>query len=360
MNTASSFSGRLAINLVIICLLGLIIYVGKSILMPLGFAVMLAMLLLPVVNWLMKKGIPDILSSIIGILIALLFVSGILYFLSAQVAVFMEDMPAIKQKLQEHWSHFQTWVNETFNISKEQQNQAVETAKDSAGSSGAMSPAITGIASGLMTMILLPIYTFLILYYRKLIYHFFTEVFPAGQRKKVEEVLEESNSIVRAYMVGLLIEMAIVIVLNTIGFMIIGIQYAIFLAVLAAVLNLIPYIGMLIASVLCMAITLTTSDSSSDIIWTGVVLVVVQFIDNNFIIPYVVGSKVRINALVNIIGVLIGGLLAGISGMFLAIPVLAIMKAVFDRVDNLKPWGLLLGDDKLSKTSKRVGVKKKS
>jgi predicted PurR-regulated permease PerM len=270
----------------------------------------------------------------------------------------MEDMPAIKQKLQEHWSHFQTWVNETFNISKEQQNQAVETAKDSAGSSGAMSPAITGIASGLMTMILLPIYTFLILYYRKLIYHFFTEVFPTGQRKKVEEVLEESNSIVRAYMVGLLIEMAIVIVLNTIGFMIIGIQYAIFLAVLAAVLNLIPYIGMLIASVLCMAITLTTSDSSSDIIWTGVVLVVVQFIDNNFIIPYVVGSKVRINALVNIIGVLIGGLLAGISGMFLAIPVLAIMKAVLDRVDNLKPWGLLLGDDKVSKTSKRVGKKK--
>jgi predicted PurR-regulated permease PerM len=146
--------------------------------------------------------------------------------------------------------------------------------------------------------------------------------------------------------------MGIVTVLNAIGFFIIGIQYAIFLAVLAAVLNLIPYIGMLIASVICIAVTLTTSDSASAIIWTGAILVIVQFIDNNFIMPYVVGSKVRINALVSIVGVLIGGLLAGISGMFLSIPVMAIMKAVFDRVDNLKPWGLLLGDERPAKKGK--------
>ena len=113
-------------------------------------------------------------------------------------------------------------------------------------------------------------------------------------------------------------------------------------------LNLIPYIGMLIAAVICMAVTLTTSDSSSAIIWTGAILIIVQFIDNNLIMPYIVGSKLRINALVSIVGVLVGGLLADLPGMFLSIPVIAIMKAVFDRVDNLKPWGLLLGDDKAS------------
>ncbi len=193
-------------------------------------------------------------------------------------------------------------------------------------------------------MILLPIYTFLLLFYRKLIYQFLLDVFPSKERKKVEDVIEESNTIVRAYMLGLLVEMLIVTVLNAIGFFIIGIQYAIFLAVLAAVLNLIPYIGMLIASVICVAITLTNSDSISAIIWTGAILIIVQFIDNNFIMPYIVGSKVRINALFSIVGVLIGGLLAGIPGMFLSIPVMAIMKAIFDRVDNLKPWGLLLGD----------------
>lgn len=351
MNHSNSFSTRLATNLFIICLLGFIIYVGGSILIPLGFAVMLAMLLLPVVKWLTSKGVPDILASIIAILIAVVFVGGILYFLSAQVAGFMEDLPAIKQKLQQHWTSLQQWIDDTFNFSKKNQDEAVESARETAQSSGSgtMGTVVMGLASGLMTMILLPIYTFLILFYRKLIHRFLVEVFPSREKGKVEEVLEESNSIVRAYMIGLLVEMLIVTVLNAVGFFIIGIEYAIFLAVLAAVLNLIPYIGMLIATVICVAVTLTTSDGTSDIIWTGAILIIVQFIDNNFIMPYVVGSKVRINALFSIVGVLVGGLLAGISGMFLSIPVMAIMKAVFDRVDNLKPWGILLGDDQVKR-----------
>ena len=154
-------------------------------------------------------------------------------------------------------------------------------------------------------------------------------------------------------MVGLLLEMAIVTILNTTGFLVIGIQYAVFLAVLAAVLNLIPYVGMLVAAVICMAVTLTTSDNVSDIIWVGVILIGVQFIDNNFIMPYIVSSKVRINALVSIIGVLVGGALAGIPGMFLSIPGIAILKSIFDRVDGLKPWGELLGDEQKTAVSKK-------
>ena len=102
---------------------------------------------------------------------------------------------------------------------------------------------------------------------------------------------------------------------------------------------------MLIASIFCMLVTLTTSPHISDILWVGVVLTVVQFIDNNIIMPKVVSSKVKINALISIIGVLIGGALAGVAGMFLSIPVIAIIKVIFDRVDGLKPWGMILGDD---------------
>jgi predicted PurR-regulated permease PerM len=359
MNTPS-FNSRLAFNLIIICLIALIIFVAKSVLVPLGFAVMFAMLLLPVVKWLVKKGIPNLVAIILAILIALLFVAGILYFFSAQIAVFMEDLPAIKEKLLQHWATFQSWLDDSFGISKQQQEQVVATAKEQAqgSGSGAMGTVVSGLASGLVTMILLPIYTFLILYYRKLIHKFFVEVFPKTEAKKVDEVLQESNTIVRGYMIGLLIEMAIVTILNATGFFIIGIQYAIFLAVLAAVLNLIPYVGMLIASVICMAVTLTTSENPSAIIWTGAILIIVQFIDNNFIMPYIVGSKVRINALVSIVGVLVGGLLAGLSGMFLSIPVIAIMKAVFDRVDSLKAWGILLGDNSPGKEKKVKGGKK--
>jgi predicted PurR-regulated permease PerM len=351
------FSNRLALNLISIFLLGWMIYLGKSILLPLFFSITLAMLLLPVVNWLNKKGVRDAIAIMIALVLFILFAAAILFFLSFQIAGFLEDLPQIKEKLSQHLATAQEWISNNLNISVGKQQEAAEQAKQNIQSSGSggLGVVLMGIGSMLVNIILLPIYTFLILFYRKLIYKFVTNVFPTGDRSKVEEVLSESQTIVNGYMVGLLLEMAIVVVLNTVGFLAIGIPYAIFLAVLAAILNLIPYIGMLIASVICMAVTLTGSDNISDVIWTGVILIVVQFIDNNFIMPYVVSSKVKINALVSIIGVLIGGALAGVGGMFLSIPGMAILKAVFDRVDGLKPWGMLLGGN----SANNEGGKKK-
>ena len=356
--TSFPFYVKFCLHLVSIYILGMLLYAGSDILMPVCFAIVLAMLLLPLVNWLMRKGIPGVLSIILAILVATLFVGGIVYFLSSQVASFMNDLPAIKEKLTHHISTLQAWINDQLNISRKQQDSAVESAKQNMqeGTAG-MGTALLGVASAMVMLILLPIYTFLILYYRKLIHKFLLDVFAARYQPHVEEVLTESKTIVQGYMVGLLLEMAIVTVLNTAGFLIIGIQYAVFLALLAAVLNLIPYIGMLIASVICMAVTLTTSENVSDIVWVGVILIVVQFIDNNFIMPYVVSSKVRINALVTIIGVLVGGALAGLSGMFLSIPGIAILKAIFDRVEGLKPWGELLGDDEKPNTSRKKNKK---
>ncbi len=358
--TSLPFYAKLCLHLINLFILGVLIYTGSSILMPLCFAIVLAMLLLPVVNWLIRKGVPGVLSMLMAILMAALFVGGIIYFLSSQVAGFMNDLPAIKIKLNQHLSTLQDWINDQLNISTKQQEAAVESAKENmqqSGSSG-MGTALMGIANALVMLILLPIYTFLILYYRKLIHKFLLDVFTERHRSKVEDVLTESKTIVQGYMVGLLLEMAIVTGLNTAGFLVIGIQYAVFLGVFAAVLNLIPYIGMLIASVICMAVTLTTSNNIGDIIWVGVILIVVQFIDNNFIMPYIVSSKVRINALVSIIGVLIGGALAGLSGMFLSIPGIAILKVIFDRVDGLEPWGDLLGDDQPVLTKKRQNKKR--
>ena len=141
-----------------------------------------------------------------------------------------------------------------------------------------------------------------------------------------------------------IIETTIVFTLNTIGFLIIGIKYVVFLALLAALLNLIPYVGMLVANIFAMVITLVSSEDPKLVLWVGVVLAVVQIIDNNFTMPWIVGNKVRINALVTIVGVLVGGALCGIPGMFLAIPGLAVLKVIFDKVPQLRPWGVLLGD----------------
>jgi predicted PurR-regulated permease PerM len=252
----------------------------------------------------------------------------------------LDDAPELNKKLTQVGTSAQKWVNQHIHITVRKQNEyiqeTVEGIKDN-------SPKLVGVTFGSITgivayIILLPIYTFLMLYYRTHIKTFLIGVFKNGSEDKVKEVLVESSTIAQQYVTGLMIETAIVFTLNTIGFLVLGIKYAIFLALLAALLNLIPYVGMLVANVFCMLITLVSADDVKSVLWVGIILAAVQIIDNHFLMPLIVGNKVRINALVTIIGVLVGGLLCGIPGMFLAIPTLAVLKVIFDKVPELNPW----------------------
>lgn len=349
METAinSPFYKRLSLNLISICLIGTIVILGKSIITPILLAILFATLLLPITRWLQRKKFNRPLSILVPLLFAMALIGTLLFLLSSQVGNFVEDLPALKEKGVTVIGNFQAWIDENAHMSVRKQNQyfkqGMENLKEQA-------PKLVGVTfaslAGILTyVILIPLYTFLILYYRKTIKDFLVGSFKNGSTKKVNEVLEESTNVAQHYVRGLMIETSIVFALNTIGFLILGIKYAIFLALLAAILNLIPYVGIIAANILCMIVTLLTSDSTSDVIWVGVILGAVQLFDNNFGMPVIVGNKVRINALVTIIGVFIGGALLGIPGMFLAIPALAVAKIICDNVDDLKPWGVMLGDD---------------
>jgi predicted PurR-regulated permease PerM len=347
--TTPPFYVKLSLNLITIALICLGFYLAADIVMPIFFSIVLAVLLIPVENWLTQKKVPRVAAMLISIFLVLLFIVGIIYFLSAQVANFIGDLPKIKQQLNGHWHTAQRWISHTFHFSYKEQNKAIEAATDNMKSSGTGSGVVGSTAmsalGSLVYIILLPLYTFLIMYYRGLIRKFLIDSFSDKHRDSVQEVLAESKTIIQGYMVGLLIEMAIVTILNAIGFFIVGIDYVIFLAVLVAILNMIPYVGMLVAAILCLLITLSATNDVADVLWVTLVLAVVQAVDNNFLMPYVVSSKVRINALVSIVGVLVGGALAGVSGMFLSIPGVAVLKTIFERTDGLKQWGMLMGDD---------------
>jgi predicted PurR-regulated permease PerM len=347
LNKSSPFYLRFSLILFMLLLVGFTIYIGQDIIVPLAFAILLAVLLLPVNKWLERKGMSRVMAIILSLTVSILFAGAIIYFLSSQIAGFLQDIPAIKKHIADHTKTFQEWVSNHFKITKVQQASLMDNAAEKMKSTGSVliGDTFLSVTQGLMIVVLLPVYSFLILYYRDMIKRFLISLFKEEHRDNVIEVLHESKFIVQGYMTGLIIEMGIVAAINAAGFLVLGIKYPIFLGVLAAILNMIPYIGMLIASVFCMLITLTSSTHMSDVVLVLVILTVVQFIDNNIIMPKVVSSKVKINALITILGVLIGGALAGISGMFLSIPGIAILKVIFDRVEELKPWGLLLGDD---------------
>jgi len=328
---------------------------AKDLILPILFAILLATLLLPVTRFLLKKKFPKILSIIIPLVAAIVIGGGIIFILSKQVVNFMDDLPALKERLNEVGKSMQYWFNDQTNITVRKQNQYIDQTLDNLKEKA---PQIASVTVGSIThmltyVVLLPIYTFLILYYRSVIKKFIIGVFKNGTEEKVTDILTESTSIAQKYVTGLMIETALVFTLNSIGFLILGVKYAIFMALLAALLNLIPYVGMLTANIICMLITLVCCNDSntSQVIWVGVVLFAVQIVDNNFGMPLIVGNKVRINALVTIIGVLVGGKLCGVPGMFLAIPILAVAKVIFDKVPELNPWGTLLGDG--TKTPKK-------
>src|SRR6478736_5817467 len=252
------FYKKLSFNLISLAILATLLYLGKGILIPLFFSILLATLLLPVVSFFQRLKIPKPLSIIVSILISLSLIVGILYFLSRQIGIFLEDSDAIKERVTDLFHSFQGWIDDQFNISASKQkkyiNETTENMKDKgAGVVGATFGTLTDILS---FMIFIPVYTFLILYYRGLIKKFLIASFKDSKPGKVEEILYESRVIGQYYVLGLSIEMAIVFGLNCLGFLIIGIQYAVFLALTAALLNLIPYVGMLTASVFSMLITL--------------------------------------------------------------------------------------------------------
>ena len=354
-------------KLLLLLCLGVIITYGQTVFIPLAFAILLSILLLPVTNFLERKlCFPKTIANLFSVIIAISIIGGVIYFLSHQIAGFLQDIPSIKEHLNEHYTTLQHWIQERFNVSKTQQTLMIKNATADVKSSGTavIGETVFTITHIFFYIVLTAIYAFLILHYRHTIKRFLITVFNKEHEPDVVEVLQESKTIVQKYMLGLIIEMGIVAVANSAVLMIIGVKYALFLGIFSAILNIIPYVGILTGLLFSCLVTLTTSVYLSDIVWIIVGFEVIHFIDSNFLMPRIVGSKVKINALITIIGVVIGGTLIGLPGIFLALPIIAILKIIFDRIDDLKPWGLLMGDDteergKLYRQLEKITARKK-
>jgi predicted PurR-regulated permease PerM len=329
-------------------LLGLVLFVYsiatlRVVLVPLSFGLMLAILLNPVVNRLQKWKLPRVLAISIALLMSIVFLVAIGYFLSTQIARFSDQLPVLKKKFLELFQKLQHELSERFNLNTSKQNEMIKEAgaeiKPNVGET------LGTVAGSLETLLLIPLYSFLFLYYKTLILNFLYEVFAEENSKEVGVVLTQTKGAIQRYMFGLLLEALIVATLNSAALMILGVEYAILLGVLGAILNVLPFIGGIVAVILPLIIATITKDGFGTQIGIIIAYLVIQFIDNHFLVPYIVSSKVKINALVSIIIVLLGGAVWGIPGMFLSIPFIGVLKIIFDRVPELKPWGKLLGDE---------------
>lgn len=329
-----------------LCAFFFILFIGQQIILPLIFALIIAILLNPFVNYLNGIGINRIISIVISILLMLLLLTALIYLIFSQLTKFSDTWPLLVAKFKELLSQGSAWLTATFNLSPAKSKEWLERgqAQLTSNAGSLLGQTLLTLSSIIVLLVLIPVYTFMFLFYKSLLLEFIKRLFEKDKLSAVAEMLQQSKQLIQNYLVGLLLEAAIVATLNSVGLIILGIQYAVLLGIIGALLNIIPYVGGIIAISLPVIIALVTKTPIYALL-VILLYMLVQFIDNNFLVPRVVASKVKINALVSIIVVLIGSALWGVPGMFLALPLTAITKVIFDHIEPLKPWGFLLGDN---------------
>ncbi len=346
---------KLALAVVSIIGIGYLIKLGQSILAPFFLAFLMAMLFLPFANFMERKlKFPRSVSTIVSVMMMLVILTGMIYFFGSQISSFSKDLPHLSKQFNLVFHNLQNWVSQTFNVKIDEQFDYLDQGLAKLlSSSGVILGFTFGVFSSSLGFLAFFILFFVfILNYRRILNNFIVNVFNEKHKASVQEVVSEVRIMTKRYIIGLCLQVIIVSVLATTVLTILGVKYAILLGVLTGLLNVIPYIGIAISLLISCFIAFATGTVST-CVYVAIGYVIVHAIDGNIVLPFVVGSKVKINALFSFIGILLGEHLWGISGMFLCIPAIAIIKIIFERVDGLKPWGKLLGEEEKPNKKKK-------
>lgn len=323
-----------------------ILYIGRSIFVPIVFSVIIAIVLHPVVNFLVRFRINRIIAIIITMIFTFIILAAFCFMLISQASRFIESFPTLVDKFTLLIDDNIRDASQYFEVNPERIHEWIAKAKTEIinSSSAAIGQTIKIIGNGLVVIFLLPVYIFLLLYYHPLLIDFIHKIFIKNDQSQLDRIISQIKTVIQRYLVGLIIEVIIVASLDTTALLIIGIEYAIIIGIIGAMLNMIPYIGGIVAVGIPMIVALVTKSSPVYALYVLFAYYIIQLIDNNYIVPKIVASKVKINALFSIIVVIAGNALWGIPGMFISIPLLAIVKVICDNIEPLKPWGFLLGD----------------
>lgn len=322
------------------------LYIAQGIIVPLVFALIIAIVLHPVVQFFVRIKINRVVGIVIALLLTVILIAGVGFLIVSQASRLSESWPMLMDRFTDVINQTTFWLSGFLDINPHKISDWMAATKGEIldTSSIAIGQTIVTVGGWLIVLFLVPVYVFMILYYEPLLIDFIHRLSGVSNQTQVGEIVTQIKSVIQHYLVGLIIETGMVSALNVGALLILGIDYAILIGVIGGLLNVIPYVGGIIAVALPMMVALATKSSAWYALYVLAAYYAIQLFDNNYIVPIIVASKVKINALFSVIVVIVGNALWGISGMFLSIPILAIVKLIFDRVDHLKPWGYLLGD----------------
>ena len=340
------FYAKVTIFLVGLVALLAIMYIAKSIIIPIVFAVIIAIVLHPVVNFFVRKKINRVLAILMTMFLTFLVIAAFSAVLISQADKLGESWPVLVDKFTSIVNQNIADAAEYFDKDPQKIHDWITKTKGEIinVSTAAIGQTLVVLGNGLVILLLIPFYIFMILFYQPLLIEFIRMLSGSNYQSHVKQIVSQIKTVIQRYLVGLVIEAVLMATMNTAALLILGIEYAFILGILAALLNVIPYVGGIIAVALPMMVALVSKPSAWYALYVLIAYYFIQLVDNHYIVPYIVASKIKINALFSVIVVLAGNALWGIPGMFLSMPLLAIIKLICDHIEPLKPWGFLLGD----------------
>lgn len=318
------------------------LYFAKDFLIPLAIGGILATLFLPFCNWMERKKVPKTIAVLLCLMVLLIIIFTFFSLLGFKVSALLSDIASIKQKATETVNTIQDYIFLHLNISIEDQFNILKSEQPSYAS--IMQVMLGSIGAFVTTFILVLAYFVFLLLYRNHIKNFLLKITTKAQRPEMEQVIFSAAHISQQYLLGLSKMIFLLWIMYGIGFSIIGVENAIFFAVLCGLLEIIPYLGNIIGTALTVLIAAVNGANAEMLIGIVITYGIIQLIQTWFFEPLILGPQVKINPLFTIIVLVIGELLWGIPGLILAIPLTAMLKIVCDHIKPMKPYGFLIGE----------------
>lgn len=345
--TTTSVTKKLSLLILIVAVL----YVGRSLLIPVAIAGLLAMLLLPLSQWLERWKLPKFIAVLCCLLLILALVGTLVWIVSWQVSALIQDIALVRERVSVTVKEVQAFLFNQFGISSERQNDVLFNEQFSVA--GIITQALGSMTQLLGEIVLVTAYVFLFLYYRNHLKRFYLQALKPNHRREGYQVLMNITRVSQQYLLGLSKMIGCLWILYGIGFTLIGVKNPIFFAVFCGFCEIIPFIGNITGTSLTLLVSLVQGAELSMLLGILFVYGTIQFIQGWILEPLILGHEVRINPLATVVALVIGGMLWGIAGIFLAIPLVAMFKVTCDHIDSLKAVGFLIGMPSGHKTLRR-------
>lgn len=336
---------RLGVILLSIILFIYALVQARTLLYPLVLAVLFSYLLYPIGKWLERRGFHRILANFIIIIGTFIFVSSVIYIIYSQVGLLAEELPELRHQAEHNVNRITESISSTIGVSTTEFKDWINAQLNSLSENSDLlfNTIFPSTATTLMAIGLMPVYIFLLLYYRNKLVDFIMMIWPEERKASVRKVIYEISYVTKHYMGGVFTVVLILCFINSLGLLIVGVRFAILLGIISAICNFIPYFGTLIGALFPLAMAVFTGQSPGETVGVIILFLIVQFTENNILTPNITGGSVQVNPLVTIISIIAGGMVWGIPGMFVVIPLLGMLKIVLESTPSTRPIAFLLG-----------------